>query len=118
MSAAGRPEAVSEAIKALEQTVRSATPPGRRVRVWFDRALTLMAYAQDLEARLAGAFAEIEQARAATAPEVARCYESGKVIFGSESEARRAMNRKKGARLRAYQCPSCYGWHLTHRDKR
>ena len=40
-----------------------------------------------------------------------------KVRYKSEADARRMVEkraRNRGVLMRAYQCPECGGWHLTH----
>lgn len=49
---------------------------------------------------------------------LARCPQSGKVMFTSEHQAKGAMKRRltKGSNvssLRVYRCDSCSNWHFT-----
>lgn len=54
-----------------------------------------------------------------------RCHTTGKKRFASKSAARRRMAPRcrfrlgrLHARLSAYFCPDCHGWHLTNPEKR
>lgn len=43
-----------------------------------------------------------------------RCIETQKMIYTSSKDAHRHSRiRSNGARMRAYQCDKCFGWHLT-----
>lgn len=94
--------------------LRIGTLPGPKTgRAWWEGALML---AGKLKASEAPSAHELLEALETKNPGRDRCLESGKVIFQSESEARGSMagkGRRKGARLRVYECPACYGWHLT-----
>lgn len=95
------------AARAMLHRIDSQGPPGKgKGRPWFEAALLF-----------ATALADERSVPAAPTPtrhEPDRCLISGKVIFPSETAAKRSM-RSKSARLRAYRCPECLGWHLTSR---
>lgn len=97
----------ADAARAMLSRLDSLGPPGKgKGRPWFEAALI---FARAL-------IAERDRVPHAgdTGNGAERCYASGKVIFGSEAAAKRSM-RSKSARLRAYRCPDCLGWHLTKR---
>jgi hypothetical protein len=46
-----------------------------------------------------------------------RCDRSGKVMFPNEEEARIAakyVRKRTKAKLHAYECQHCLGWHIGH----